>query len=217
MGVSDLELQRAVVNVYGRVETMTRVIVYEFEDVIVSDLKVDGKKTSALYQRPLPLKKGRFKLTLVVKDVGSGKIGSAESLIAVDPPTGRDKLNASSILLADQITSVSYGEWLPDPFVTSSGLKVYPNVRHEFVQGEPLGVYLEMYGITIDQASSKPDLNVTYEITDQDGKTVEERIWVRVSSLMEERPRSPWYGQNSVFPLENIDCTSRLLMRSQMK
>jgi GWxTD domain-containing protein len=173
--LSDSESQRAVVNVYGRVETMTRVIVYEFEDVIVSDLKVDGKKTSALYQRPLPLKKGRFKLTLVVKDVESGKIGSMESLVVVDPPTGQDKLNASSILLADQITSVSYGEWLPDPFVTSSGLKVYPNVRHEFVQGEPLGVYLEMYGIKIDQASRNPHLNVTYEITDQDGNTLEEK------------------------------------------
>jgi hypothetical protein len=52
-------------------------------------------------------------------------------------------------------------------------LKVYPNVRHEFVQGEPLGVYLEMYGIKIDQASRNPDLNVTYEIIDQDGNTLE--------------------------------------------
>ena len=175
-------LEQATVNVYGRLQTLTGEIVYEFEDVIQSDRAAGRQADRSLYQRYLPTKPGRYKLTLILKDIESGKLGTSQSLIEVGK-LPRDRLTTSSLVLADWIGPHAKDEFAPDSFVTTSRLKVYPNVGTRFRAGDPLGMYVEVYGMGIDQTQQRPGVIVTCQISDAmgnplDRKTLQERALV---------------------------------------
>ena len=62
-------IHQSLVNVYGRVENLTGVVVYEFEDQVVAYGRDGGgfaSGTHFLYQKQLPLRPGRYKATVVV-------------------------------------------------------------------------------------------------------------------------------------------------------
>jgi len=175
-------LERATVNLYGKLQTLTGNVVYEFEEIIQSDRSSNHQKNRSLYQRYLPVKPGRYKLTLIIKDVGSNKLGTSQSLIEVGKPP-KNRLYTSSLVLADWIGPHTQTEFIPDPFVTSGRLKVYPNVGTRFRSNNPLGMYMEIYGMKIDQTQQRPHITVTCQITDTlgnllDQKTLQEKALV---------------------------------------
>lgn len=161
--------KRATSHIYGRVENLGRQVAYEFEDVISTDLQ-EVNAGRALYQRLIPLGSGRYKLHLVLKDLGSEKIGTLQTLLVV--PRWQEELSSSTLILADRIVPTSGEESPPDPFVTTSGLKVYPNVQGSFGVNDPISVYLEVYGFLLDQSSSSPSVDVAYEIQHRQTATV---------------------------------------------
>ena len=152
---------RATSHIYGRVENLGRQVAYEFEDVIHTDVQ-EVNSGKVLYQRLIPLGSGRYKLHLVLKDLGSEKIGTLQTLLVV--PRWQEELSSSTLILADRLLPTSGQESPPDPFVTTSGLKVYPNVQGSFGFNDPIAVYLEVYGFALDQSSSSPSVDVAYEI-----------------------------------------------------
>ena len=78
-------------------------------------------------------------------------------------------------MLADWIGPHAQDEFVPDPFVTTGRLKVYPNVGSRFSTGHPLGMYLEVYGMGIDQAQQRPRVIVTCQITDARGSLLDQK------------------------------------------
>ena len=70
------EAKRAEVKLFARTQTLNRVV-YEFEDVLSVDVAPDevGSLEVFLYQYTIPLKTGRYKLSLVLQEEKSGKIG----------------------------------------------------------------------------------------------------------------------------------------------
>ncbi len=175
-------LERATVNVYGRLQALTGNIVYEFEDVVQSDRSSGRRADRSLYQRYLPAKPGHYKLTLIIQDVESEKLGTSQSLVEIGK-LPRNQLHTSSLVLADWIGPHAQDEFVPDPFVTTGRLKVYPNVGGRFSTGHPLGMYVEVYGMEIDQAQQRPRVIVTCQIADAlgnllDQKTLQERAVV---------------------------------------
>ena len=171
--VPEAKNRQANLNLYGRVSNLGQRIVYEFEDVIRTSLTEGETPSKSLYQRYLPLKPGRYKLEVVLKNLESENIGSRQVGIVV-PAIGSGELSASSIILAERIGASRVGEIYPHPFVTTGGLKVYPNVRDVFREDSPLGVYAEIYNMEIDQATSQPDVDVSYRIFDSSGRPVKE-------------------------------------------
>ncbi len=73
-------VQRARVNIFGRISTVTGRVVEVFEDVISQDVPASLMKQAlerdSLYQKSVNLRSGRYKLELVLKDIHSGNIGT---------------------------------------------------------------------------------------------------------------------------------------------
>ncbi len=156
--------REATLNVYGRVETMTKQKVYSFDDVVHLTLDPDplAGPANSVFQRSIPLGPGRYKLIAIVKDVQGGKIGTLETGIIVPGQSGTS-LELSPIILADQVQPAKEGEFITDPFILSA-VKVYPNAKNRFQRGKPLGFYFELYNVTADQQTMKPSLAVRLKL-----------------------------------------------------
>jgi hypothetical protein len=87
------------VNIFGRVTTLTGKIVQTFEDPVQidvpNDLLAQKVQQSSIYWKALPLRSGRYKVDLVVKDVNGDRTGVWERGIMV-PNYEDDKLNSSA-------------------------------------------------------------------------------------------------------------------------
>lgn len=157
-------IQQGRINVFGRVTTITGRIVQVFEDVIIknipeSSLRVILKETS-LYQRSLTLPSGRYKLELVLKDVYSGNVGT-EYFGFIVPKYQEKKLSTSSVVLADHIKKLSSPKLGNQMFVIGK-TKVYPNVKEEFTKKRDLGVYFQVYNLTVDKKTNLTSVSVEY-------------------------------------------------------
>ena len=154
----------AQVELYGRAIDLTGRIVYEFEDLLTAR-RPRGMEGAGqmLFQRYLPLERGRFKLQLIARDIHSGKLGSVEQLLLL-PGVPQNKLTLSPVVLADLIRHSAPDENPPDPFVTMNGLKIYPNVDHIVGQDKALGVYFEIYNSSRDGSSEEPELDVHFRL-----------------------------------------------------
>ncbi len=150
--------------VYGVVTSITKRIIFEFDDDIESRFagqSLDAALSqSSVYQKVIPVdRKMRSKITLVVKDLNSQKIGIEERVIS-PPAFGPEGLASSSLVLAESIRSVSPS----DEMFVIGDLKVRPNLAREFFSRNPLGIYLQIHNAEIDQATGKPALAVKYRI-----------------------------------------------------
>ncbi len=172
----EYDFNRAGVNVYGIVTSLTGRIMAEFEHTIsveYTDDKFDqGKQARSVYQKIVALPPGqRFKLDLVLKDVNSGYTGVVSRGLNV-PKYDEEALQSSSIILANSVTPVPTNSDQLEQFVIGD-LKIQPNVKAEYRLGQFLIPYMQVYNATIDQTSLKPSLEVTYTIK-SGGKVIEE-------------------------------------------
>jgi hypothetical protein len=84
-GIDDM--QKAIVNLYGRITTMSRQVVNVFEDTMTVDspagLFGELIKTSSSYQKSIPLTPGQYRLNVVVRDAFSGNMNNYELALNV--------------------------------------------------------------------------------------------------------------------------------------
>lgn len=157
-------IARGTINFYGIVTTLSGNYVKEFEDDIVRDVKEDqlenNKNESSNYQKFLLLNSGVYKLGLVVKDLGSGRLGTTELKLDV-PAFPPDRMNGSSVILSRQITKIDDPNNDLGPFVLGD-LKVVPDFDKKYKLNDPLWVYLQVYNLTVDQNRLQPDVQVEY-------------------------------------------------------
>ncbi len=160
--------------VYGTVTSITNRVVSEFEDDLQTSFGEsglrEGLRHSSVYQKVLPLdRKLRYKLVLVVKDLTSQKVGVTRQ--ALNPPrVGTDTLEASSLVLANRLEVLSEVPKADDMFVIGD-VKVRPSVDRRFESGSPVGLYFHLYNARLDQSTLRPDLKLTFTIS-QDGSVV---------------------------------------------
>ena len=160
--VESPEGRRASVNVYGVVTDLTGRVAYEFEDAV-------SLNDATYFQRFIALDPGRYKLTAVAKDAGSGNAGTREQLITVARP--QKKLGASSLMLSDILVPAAPAETLLDNFVISR-FKVRPLVKPEISRKIPLGIYQEIYDFATDPATHQPDISAVLQVF-QKGQSTE--------------------------------------------
>ena len=151
------EKQKSLVNVFGRITTMTHRPVAMFEKQL--EIEKDLQQNSA-YQQSVPLGAGRYRVAIVAKDLMSGNLNNYE--IALDVPHyDEDKLALSSLVLADQI------ERIPAKGSSSFAIgdtKVRPRIGNSFTQEEKMGVYLQIYNFHVEGNAAKPSGSIEYEI-----------------------------------------------------
>ena len=173
---NDLQFQNkdgvmhGVLDIYCEITSLGGHIVNTFEKSLVLDVPQHEfqqyESHRSVYQQTVPLKPGRYKLSLVLKDDLNGHMGSEELGIIV--PDFEDKLSNSSLILADQIAPIPTSQVGSGPFVIG-GTKVRPSVNNIFTRDQRLGIYMQVYNLGIDDKTHKPSLDVRYRI-DKDGK-----------------------------------------------
>ncbi len=159
-------IHSAALNIYARITTLTGRIVQTFEDVILRDIPEslfrDSLSGFSLYQKAVPLRPGLYKLDVVIKDVNSGNIGTVNTRLAV-PPYHENQLASSTLIVADVIEKVPAKQIGIGQFVLGSS-KVRPRLGQPFTQEDNLGIYLQVYNLTIDETSKKPSASIEYRI-----------------------------------------------------
>lgn len=156
----------AEVNIFGRVSSLTGKVVQTFEDSVIKDfpdsLFQQSVKQTSIYQKALPLRPGLYRLDLVVKDVSSGNVGAVNTRLAV-PRYNDDTLEASSLILADQIQHVPAKQVGTGQFVLGSS-KVRPRLDGDFTTADKLGIYMQVYNLKPDEKTHKCDATFTYTV-----------------------------------------------------
>jgi GWxTD domain-containing protein len=172
----ELDFNRASVNVYGLVTGLNNRIMAEFEDVVTTEYLdqyfEQGKQNRSLYQKIVALPPGqRFKVDVVLKDINSNNIGAVSRGLAV-PKFDGETLQSSSVILANKVEQVATNSNQLEQYVIGD-LKIQPNVKAEYREGQFLIPYMQIYNATLDQTSMKPTLEITYRVKAA-GKVVQE-------------------------------------------
>ncbi|HTS62837.1 MAG TPA: GWxTD domain-containing protein [Candidatus Acidoferrales bacterium] len=159
-------VQKAVVNIFGKVSTMTRRIVTTFEDTVTVDSPNEYlqqiSQRKSIYNKSVPLAPGTYRLNVVAKDVVGGNLAIYEVALNV-PRMDSEKLTASNIVLADMIEHVPTKSIGMGQFVIGTS-KVRPRVDDVFKREEKMGIYFKIYNFGTEGDSHVPTGEVTYEV-----------------------------------------------------
>jgi GWxTD domain-containing protein len=160
----------ATLNLFARITTLSGRTVQTFEDTVRRDfpdsLLQASLKTSSIYQKALPLRSGLYRLDVVLKDTTSNNVGVINTRLAV-PPFDDDELQASTLILADEIAPVAAKDIGIGMFVIGS-TKVRPKLDQSFGTNQPVGVYFQVYNLKINQETHKNNATVDIQIVQGD-------------------------------------------------
>jgi GWxTD domain-containing protein len=160
-------VQKASVNIFGKVSTMTRRIVTNFEDTVEVTSPPEYLQQTAqrksVYNKTVPLAPGTYRLNVVAKDVVGGNLNSYEVALVV-PRMDGEKLTSSNIVLADLIEHVDTKSIGMGQFVIGTS-KVRPRVDDIFKRDEKMGIYFRIYNFGTDGENRIPEGEVSYEVT----------------------------------------------------
>jgi hypothetical protein len=159
-------LQRAEVHILGRITSMTRKPIANFEDPVTvtcaPELLQAYSQQRSIYQKNVPLVPGTYRLSLIVKDMVAGNLSQQEMVLNV-PRLDPDKATPSSLILADIIEKVPMNSIGAGMFVIGDS-KVRPRIDDVFKRDERMGIYMKLYNLGSDDMTHKPTGEVTYEV-----------------------------------------------------
>jgi GWxTD domain-containing protein len=159
-------IHSATMNVFMRVTTLTGRVVQTFEVPVSKDfpdsLFQQSLKLQSIYQQAVPLRPGLYRLDIVIKDVQSGNVGVVNTRLAV-PRFADEKLDASSLILADQLEHVPAKQIGTGQFVLGS-TKVRPRLDSDFTTADRLGIYLQVYNLKPDDKTHKTSATFQYTV-----------------------------------------------------
>ena len=166
-------VQRGTINIFGRVTTLTGRIAQTFEDTVQMDIPAEllPKETenSHVYWKALPLRPGRYRFDIVVKDVNGDRAGSWSRGIQV-PDYAEDKLASSSLIVADNMEPVAAKNVGTGMFVIGT-TKVRPRVASAdgkpviFKRNQKLNFWMQIYNLGVDEKTHKPSATIEYDVT----------------------------------------------------
>ncbi len=167
-------VQRGTANIFARLSTLTGKIVQTFEDTVQVDVPAEllprTAENASVYYKALPLRPGRYKLNIAVKDVNGDRKGVWSRSIVV-PDYSDDKLATSSLIVADQMEPVPTKAIGTGNFVIGT-MKVRPRVAP--ADGKPalfkrdrdqkLNFWMQVYNLGVDEKTHKPSATFEYDI-----------------------------------------------------
>jgi GWxTD domain-containing protein len=168
-------VSKGVVNILGKVTTLAHKTVQTFEDTVEvsqpAELLEKVRDQQRVYWKALPLTPGLYRLDIAIKDVNNpDHIGIYGRGIEV--PTFHDeKLGTSSLILADQMRTVSSREIGNGNFILGNTF-VRPRVSDtpaapvKFKRTQDFNFWMQVYNLGIDEATKSNQAMVTYQILD---------------------------------------------------
>jgi GWxTD domain-containing protein len=167
-------VQRGTVDIFARLSTLTDKIVQTFEDPVQVDVPAEllprTAENSSVYWKAVPLRPGRYKLDVAVKDVNGDRKGVYSRGIVV-PDYSDDKLANSSLIVADVMEPVPTKAIGTGTFVIGT-TKVRPRVAP--ADGKPalfkrdrdqkVNFWMQVYNLGVDEKTHKPSATFEYDI-----------------------------------------------------
>jgi len=167
-------VQRGTVNIFMRVSTLTGRIVQTQEDPVQIDVPAEllprTAENSAVYWKAMPLRPGRYKVDIAVKDVNGDRKGVWSRGIIV-PEYADDKLATSSLIVADVMEPVPTKDVSTGQFVIGLN-KVRPRVAP--ADGKPalfkrsrdqkVNFWMQVYNLGVDEKTHKASATFEYDI-----------------------------------------------------
>jgi GWxTD domain-containing protein len=167
-------VQQGTVNILGRFTTLTGKIVQTFEEpvqaAVPAELLPATTENAQVYWKAVPLRPGRYKLYVAVKDVNGDRKGVWSRSIMV-PEYSDDRLATSSLIVADQMEPVPTKAIGTGYFVIGT-TKVRPRVAP--ADGKPalfkrdkdkkLNFWMQVYNLGVDEKTNKPSATFEYDI-----------------------------------------------------
>jgi GWxTD domain-containing protein len=167
-------VERGTVNIFMRVTTLTGKIVQTQEEPVQVDVPAEllpkTAENSAVYWKALPLRPGRYKVDIAVKDVNGDRKGLWSRGIVV-PEYSDDKLATSSLIVADVMEPVPTKDVSTGQFVIGLN-KVRPRVAP--ADGKPalfkrskdqkVNFWMQVYNLGVDEKTHKASATFEYDI-----------------------------------------------------
>jgi GWxTD domain-containing protein len=167
-------VQGGTVNIYAKLSTLTGKIVQTFEDTVKVEVPAEllpkTAENASVYWKAVPLRPGRYKLYVAVKDVNGDRKGVWSRSIIV-PDYSDDKLATSTLIVADQMEAVATKDIGTGSFVIGT-TKVRPRVAP--ADGKPavfkkdrdqkLNFWMQVYNLGVDEKTHKASATFEYDI-----------------------------------------------------
>jgi len=165
-------VQHGVVNIFGRVSNLTGRVMQTFEETVAADIPAEllarEAENSKIYWKAVPLRQGRYKLDVVLKDINGDRMGTYSRSIVV-PDFSDEKLSSSSLILADLVEPVPTRNVGTGMFVIGT-TKVRPRVASGdgqpavFKRGQKVNFWMQVYNLSVDEKTHKPSATFEYDI-----------------------------------------------------
>jgi GWxTD domain-containing protein len=165
-------VQRGTVNIFGRVTTLTGRVAQTFEDTVQVDVPAEllpkTAENSSVYWKALPLRSGRYRVDVVVKDVNGDRKGTWSRGIQV-PEFGDEKLSSSSLIVASSMEPVATKNVGTGNFVIGT-TKVVPRVPSadgkpvSFKRNQKMNFWMQVYNLGMDDKTHKPSATFEYDV-----------------------------------------------------
>ena len=166
-------IQRGTVNIFGRVTGITGRIAQTFEDTVQVDVPTEllekTMERSSLYWKAIPLRAGRYRFDVVVKDVNGDRVGTWSRGVQV-PEFSEDKLASSSMILTDHLDRVATKNVGSGSFVIGETKLAYPHLDGangspaSFKRDQRMNLWMQVYNLQADEKTKKPSAKIDYEI-----------------------------------------------------
>lgn len=168
-------VDRGVVNILGRVSTITGRIAQTFEETVEVDAPAEllpkTLDSRSVYWKALPLRPGHYRLDVVIKDVNNPDHIGTYARAFVVPEYDEDKLAASSLILADKMRQVPSKDIGTGQFVIGNTY-IRPRVSGSlnkpvsFKQSQDLDFWMQVYNLRIDPKTKQNQATVHYTVED---------------------------------------------------
>jgi len=165
-------VEHGVVNIFGRISSLTGKVVQTFEDTVSADvpneLLAREAENSKIYSKAIPLRPGHYKIDVVLKDVNGDRMGTYSRGIMV-PDFSDEKLASSSLIVADVVEPVPTNSVGTGMFVIGT-TKVRPRVAPAdgkpaiFKRGQKVNFWMQVYNLSVDEKTHKPSATFEYDI-----------------------------------------------------
>lgn len=161
------------VTIIGRVSTITDRVVQSFEEPVEveepAELLPRTLNNASLYWKAFPLRPGRYRIDIAIKDVNNpDHVGVWAQAITV-PRYDDDRLAASSLILADSMhrvpsKDIGAGSFIIGNTYVRPRVTTNPAAPAMFHRDQNLNFWMQVYNLGLDEKSKQNNVRVSYQI-----------------------------------------------------
>ena len=166
-------VSKGLVDIYGRVSTITDQVVTEFEDTVAvvepAELLPETAGHASLYWKALALKPGRDRIDIAIKDVNNpNHVGTWAQAITA-PEYNDNSLSTSSLILATKMERVPDKDIGAGRFTIGDTL-LWPRVMASeatpaaFHRNQNLNFWMQVYNLGVNEKTKRNDATIEYQI-----------------------------------------------------